>query len=200
MCLSKVKSDKVTLRTGPLTVAWINDNYNRYQHFMESAGQKYCIRNKSVAIQVGCIKRFNLKDNTDHREYQLIVFKEFDTLGKDFSWGHFDYSYDMREFFEEVVTWEEASSLCRLLGGHLPWFGSRESLNEILALLKLSQDIPTVEAIYIGLQFHQNKVSPDCFCKWVILCLSCVLCLNIVSGQDINVTITISSSVKLTHG
>ena len=133
--------DKVI--TEPLTIAWIDDNYNRYQHFMEPTF-KSCTLNKSVESQIICKKYINPKDN-DHREYYLVMRHD---------WG---------QTHKIVPTWENASAMCRLMGGHLPWFGSRDSLSEILAFLKLSQYIPTAEAIYIGLKFQENEVSEDCF-------------------------------------
>ena len=49
------------------------------------------------------------------------------------------------------TSWREASKLCRDIGGYLPYFTSREELDQLLAWLKLSPDIHPIEALYIGL-------------------------------------------------
>ena len=160
--LSKVMSDKAIPRTEPLTIAWINDNYDKYHHFMESTTRNCNIRKRSIASQISCKKYFSSKNNAGHREYYFIKSRDFYQLEEDFTWEELDYEYDYGNYNEKIVTWEEASAMCGLLGGHLPWFGSRDSLTEILALLKLTQDTLVLEAIYIGLRFFDNEVSEDC--------------------------------------
>ena len=48
-------------------------------------------------------------------------------------------------------SWNESAKLCKNIGGYLPQFESKEKLNAFVALMK-SEDIPVLEAIYIGLQ------------------------------------------------
>ena len=48
-------------------------------------------------------------------------------------------------------SWKESAKLCHNIGGYLPQFESKEKLNAFVALIK-SEDIPVLEAIYIGLQ------------------------------------------------
>lgn len=56
-------------------------------------------------------------------------------------------------------SWDEASNLCRSAGGHLPVLRSREELNDLIAVMKLSKSIFPMEAIYIGLRrFHYSQV------------------------------------------
>ena len=86
-------------------------------------------------------------------------------------------------------TWKEASDLCRkIIGGHLPWFESKDNLHELLALFKLFKDMALVKAIYIGLRFNTSGV---CFyfssvkyqCQ-PICCLSTILkCKILGSGK-----------------
>ena len=134
--------DKAIPRSEPLTIVWINDNYNRYKHFMQSHLQR-CSWDKNISKNFTCHKLFISKEDEDHREYYLMG-----TL-------YFDGKY----FVKKQMTWEDANKMCRLIDGHLPWFGSRDRLNELMAFLKLSQYFPTLEAIYIGLRFHENDVS-----------------------------------------
>ena len=50
-----------------------------------------------------------------------------------------------------VYSWEETAQLCREAGGFLPFFSNRDDL-QMLTLLKLSEDIPPLEAMFIGLR------------------------------------------------
>ena len=154
MYLSKVESNKAIPSTEPLTVVWINDNYNEYEHFRQSTMQK-CSLNRSISRKYSCHKFIFLQGNTVDREYYLIKYK-----------SELDQILQLDLFRVQDVSWQKAAYMCGELGGYLPWFGSRDSLNEFLSLFKLSQYMPTFEAIYIGLKFHENEVSECCFVSW----------------------------------
>ena len=62
-------------------------------------------------------------------------------------------------FRKHLNTWKEAADLCKIFGGFLPWFDSRDSLHALLSLFRLSADFPVVEGIYIGLRFNTSEVS-----------------------------------------
>ena len=49
-------------------------------------------------------------------------------------------------------SWSEASYLCKSIGGFLPLIRNRGELDELITFLKLSQDMPPVEALYVGLR------------------------------------------------
>ena len=155
--LSQVMSDKVIPSTQPLTIVWINDNYKKYEHFIQSTVQK-CSLNKSISSKFYCEKFIIPKNNTFQREYYLIKSKYY----------HYDKKWSSGYWREENATWKNATLLCGLVGGHLPWFESKDDLHELLSLFKLSNYIPTLEAIYIGLEFSE-KVSKCCFLSWSCL-------------------------------
>ncbi len=77
---------------------------------------------------------------------------------------------------EELLSWEEASRVCRSIEGMLPQFASKNHLDIIMALFKLSPNIqPSMEAVFIGLQSRvSNQVwtaknnSPDIWCKMLL--------------------------------
>ncbi len=50
-----------------------------------------------------------------------------------------------------LVSWKEASRLCRSVGGTLPVFRSRVELNQLLSILKFSPILPILEAFFVGL-------------------------------------------------
>ena len=44
------------------------------------------------------------------------------------------------------------------MGGYLPFFTFKKDLDELIALLKLSQAIPPIQALFIGLQSNAQRV------------------------------------------
>ena len=62
-------------------------------------------------------------------------------------------------FTSQTFSWAEAAERCRSLQRHLPMMRSREEMNNFLTFLMVSEEIPQVFAIYIGLQGHQTHVS-----------------------------------------
>ena len=50
-----------------------------------------------------------------------------------------------------IKSWTEASKFCKSIGGTLPLLRNRDELDEIIAFLKLSKDMPPVEGLYIGI-------------------------------------------------
>ena len=58
-----------------------------------------------------------------------------------------------------LISWDEASQLCGDIGGFLPYFTSRTELEELIALLKISQHIGPVERMFIGLSIRNETVS-----------------------------------------
>lgn len=55
-------------------------------------------------------------------------------------------------------SWKYAFLLCQDLYAHLPFFADRNQLDELLAVLRLSPEMPPLEAIYIGLKANQDQV------------------------------------------
>ena len=55
-------------------------------------------------------------------------------------------------------TWIEALELCRTVGGFLPFFRSKEELEQLLMLIRLSPYLSTIDGIFIGLFFNTRKV------------------------------------------
>ena len=115
---------------------WINDNYIKYQHFLELKVQNY-----SIKINVTKSIKF-LKFVNDHggdtviREYYLILEEK------------------------KKRSWKQANKLCQeLVDGHLSWFEGKDRLLELLSLFKFSKEIPAIEAIYIGLRLYAVEVS-----------------------------------------
>ena len=64
---------------------------------------------------------------------------------------------------QHKLSWTQATELCQTFGGELPSFMSRDEMDEVIALLLKSKNIPYLEAIFIGLRFSETKVSGSRF-------------------------------------
>ena len=62
------------------------------------------------------------------------------------------------QFYNTTKSWNDASQLCKKIGGYLPYFTSRQDLEDLFSLLMLSQDIPPIAYMYIGLKYNSNQV------------------------------------------
>ena len=63
-------------------------------------------------------------------------------------WSQYFYAFDCAA---EPLSWIQASQKCNAIGGSLPEFLSREEQEELQYLLKVSRDLYSIEALYIGL-------------------------------------------------
>ncbi len=101
--------------------------------------------------------------NTRYKNYRHIV----DSVPRDCILTHIQhkdalqcssFNNTIHYHFKEIlmsrkVSWKSATNMCGILENHLPTFHSREELDELLALIKLSEYFPVAEAFYLGLTF-----------------------------------------------
>ena len=59
---------------------------------------------------------------------------------------------------KNLVSWNNASSVCKHVGGFLPIISSKSQLNELVALISFSKYIPPQDKIFIGLSSKISKV------------------------------------------
>ena len=57
-----------------------------------------------------------------------------------------------------LTSWKDAAALCKSIGGYLPFFFSKEDLEEFIALLKLLSTFPPLEGVYLGININMEKV------------------------------------------
>ena len=98
-------------------------------------------------------------------QYNYIIYS------KEYSFFKFERLTDTSGY----ISWSEASELCRDIGGYLPYFTSREQLDKLLALLKLSSEIYPIEALYIGLTSNAMVMLMIVFSKPLYLQNKCNL-------------------------
>ena len=98
-------------------------------------------------------------------EYKCLIytFSQLNTLKRNFI---------VFKFYQRK-NWNEASQICKDIGGYLPYFTNRLDLEELLSFLKLKlwKEIPIIYEIFIGLKYELNQVGCICvensppFCK-----------------------------------
>ena len=60
------------------------------------------------------------------------------------------------------LSWMEASNLCKDAGAMLPYFTSRQDLDQLIRLLKLSRDGFLLEGLFIGLVYSPTNEKVSC--------------------------------------
>ena len=92
-----------------------------------------------------------------HRHFRLSTRTKFTDPLERYIFEHKqEFKITKRSFYQ---SWESASLSCEKLGGHLPVFRNRKSIEQFINLLK-TKGIPFIEAIFIGLKMDsKSKVS-----------------------------------------
>jgi hypothetical protein len=110
-----------------LKIYWIHDNYKKYvDKYLnkkpagcKELSQKMCFNYSSWIDKSYGSKRYL-------HNYYISLHDKINS----------DYSNCMKNHIK--ISWNEASKLCRQAGGFLPILRSKEEMNELIALLKLS--------------------------------------------------------------
>ncbi len=63
------------------------------------------------------------------------------------------------DVFFERRTWLKASKLCKMMKATLPLIKSREDLEDLVFFLQKNHNLPPIQALFIGLNYHPGKVS-----------------------------------------
>ena len=122
-------------------IIWTFDKYEQYKHFFYQKATECLESTKPKASNI-CL---NISSKNNKKYYAIFNFLARSKLRK--------------------VSWNEASEMCRGIGGYLPYFTFKEQLDELIALFKLSQAIPPIQALFTGLQFNAHRVS-----IWLLVC------------------------------
>ena len=132
----------------PVKFIWIHDNYKKFS-YINGKGNKCTAVNTTSLYYADCLsfQSFHSRHSrVNARKY--ILFHMYLQYGEVWQYiGHHSPGY----------SWEESSELCREAGGFLPFFSSRDDFQEVLTLLKASQDIPPLEALFIGVKGSFEK-------------------------------------------
>ncbi len=64
------------------------------------------------------------------------------------------------QLYNKKKSWTEATQICKEIGGHLPYFTSKQHLDKLLAFIKLAHQPPAITAIFLGLKYSSEEVSP----------------------------------------
>ena len=123
-----------------VSMVWLDNNYIKYYNFWRNPIQ--CSVPKSlVSFYRQCL---SISSYASSRTY-LLYSQQFNVS-----------NFTVRHNLKMYNSWRNASKLCSLSHGHLPEFSSKEELDELLALLKLSPEIHPIEALFIGLRSSQQ--------------------------------------------
>ena len=126
-----------------IKVRWLNINIAHYGHLEELQPKKCSVFLNRYNRRYCLVFRPLLnKSKTTYYLFRDVFYQESDRI----------MTSPLRK------TWIEALELCRTVGDFLPFFRSREELEELLMLIRLSPYLPTIDGIFIGLFFNTRKV------------------------------------------
>ena len=129
--VSMLVSYKTELPQSYLTAGWIYDNYDQTKTLFDVNSEK-CSGTENLDKIYSCLQISLLKGESVKSEYYVVS-----NIGN------------------RKKTWNEAAQLCRNISSHLPQFQSNEKLNDFVTLLKTSEEIPPLQAMYIGLRYSK---------------------------------------------
>ena len=118
-----------------LVITWIPDCYDMFKFKIKqiSMGFSYFSRDEKDVNNVNLT--LTIMDRVE--KSKLVVYKAY----------------------KSKMSWNEASERFKEIGGYLPYFTSRQDLEQLLALLKFHYDIPLMMFMFIGLKSNLNPVS-----------------------------------------
>ena len=105
--------------------------------------------------RVRCLKYTLPKEKNQHPAAHYLIFT------KEFHYMHTNVDVESHK-----ESWIEESNLCRNAGGFLPYFTSRQDLDQLIRVLKLSRDGFLLEGLYIGLVHNPNKEKVNTLTQW----------------------------------
>ena len=140
-----------------LKAMWVQDVCERYSYFTQMKPTP-CIRDKNLVSESISCSSFSAPSTDDTSRVKFTIFNRMVRPDQVPDWNK-----------QNLFSWNKASWLCERTGGSLPYFSSRESLNQLVALLKLSKYFYQFEGIFIGLHAEaRNRV------RSVAIVLSCI--------------------------
>ena len=127
-----------------LTATWIYGLYDKYSSFVQMKPTP-CVHNiKFLRDSVGCFNFFPPITGSITKVTYTVFIMEVG-YDRDGDWK------------ENLFSWNKASWLCERTGGSLPYFTSKEVLEELIALFKMTSYFYQFEGIFIGL--HTRAVN-----------------------------------------
>ena len=135
---------------------WIHDMFNGSsfqsntmslcnKDLLKSSKHTYCLNYTSVRNSyVFLWNIYRYRKSETHKSYFMYEWPGF--YQKSLQWEQ------LRPEGTVAKSWTEVSEFCKSIGGSLPLIRNRDELDTIVTFLKLSEDMPPVEALYIGIK------------------------------------------------
>ena len=132
-----------------ISIVYTHDNYKKYSYFTSQNTSK-C--DKIFTATLYEFKCFTILTSQQSNIHYMLLEKSL-TYDDNSSQNQHQYPSD-----RHLSSWKQASELCRNAGAYLPYFTNKEDLEELLALLKLSEDMFPIEALFIGLKRERESI------------------------------------------
>ena len=135
---------KMILNNMNISIVYTHDNYKNYS-YLTSHNISKC--DNILTATLHGFKCFTILTSQQSNIHYMLLEKN---LNYDYPSSQNQHQYPSDRY---LSSWKQASELCRNADAYLPYFTNKEDLEELLALLKLSEDKPPIEALFIGLKF-----------------------------------------------
>ena len=129
-----------------LEALWINHRHSRYSNI-----DPIFVKESHCLESLNSQKRCNYSSYAEDGYFMNKYYYLFE------SHSVFLNGFLVRKSYSKLWSWKEADNLCRYIGGSLPYFLSREELEELVDFLKNSPHILPYEAIYIGMTINSTQ-------------------------------------------
>ena len=130
--------------------ACVNSSLNSLTEF-EKCSLDALLNFQKPSHRIRCLQyTFPRENNQQYATHYMIFSHEFDHMNLQFN-------IELHK-----MSWMEASNLCKDAGAMLPYFTSRQDLDQLIRLLKLSRDGFLLEALFIGLVYSPTNEKVSC--------------------------------------
>ena len=133
----------------PLYVYWMYNNHQQHNYYR-------------IVTPILCSKlNFSIFWNFDY----CLNFSSSNRLNPQQNYYYLFFRQHLSKYHSNQntkISWNEAFLICQNFGGSLPIISSKNKLDDLIALMKLSPVMPPVDALYIGLTQDTEKVRPLC--------------------------------------
>ena len=143
-----------------INLYWIPDLFNRSSY--QSDNEKFCHKDVMAKTKYSYCLNYTSGQNSYLFFWQFTEYLQCYVTGppwligqaakKGFSFSKNNKCPKKESKAKVAKSWSEVSNLCKSIGGTLLSLRNRDELDEIIAFLKLSEDMPPVEGLYIGLK------------------------------------------------
>ncbi len=134
------------------TISWLQGIYRKFSYFETNKVTQCELLVPNNVLSDSTIKtcwNLSVLSNLAAEDQKQYIFIETNKEPHERTW--------YCKIPDRYPSWMNASDICEGFGGQLPSITSRDDLEELMAVFKLSENLPHTEAIYVGLKWRMHR-------------------------------------------